>query len=188
MRIFCDLFYWAKNTFFFSENSIHALQRMYGIPARIFRGWSGQDVRLSSLSLSSEVENERFCNSLTCTGVELHFVSTCLCSVEGKRSVLMNFKLLEGRGHRLIWKIYRHFPGGAEDSHKKLRTWSFSFENRKSYLWNTVWAVSTTVYFAVCVRLNLSWVQRASLNNGQFQTPYSIRRLHILWSVLCVLT
>ena len=72
-----------------------------------------------SIYLSSEVQNERIYNSLACTVVDLHFVNTCLCNVEGKRSVLMNLKLLEGLGRRKIWEIYRHFPGGAEDSHKK---------------------------------------------------------------------
>ena len=38
MCIFCGLFYWAKNKLFFSENSIHALETVQWIPARIFRG------------------------------------------------------------------------------------------------------------------------------------------------------
>jgi len=80
----------------------------------------GREAILSlSIYLSSEVQNERIYNSLACTGVDLHFVNTCLCNAEGKHSVLMNLKLLEGLGHRQICEIYRHFPGGAEDRHKK---------------------------------------------------------------------
>jgi len=43
----------------------------------------------------------------------------------------MNLKLLQGQGHRLIWEIYRHFPGGAEDSHKKLQDVEFPVRKSK---------------------------------------------------------
>ena len=42
-----------------------------------------------------------------------------------------NLKLLEGRSHRLIWEIYRHFPGGAEDSHKQIQDVDFPVRKSK---------------------------------------------------------
>ena len=77
---------------------------------------------------------------------------------KAKRSVLMNLQLLEWRGHRVIWEIHvcRHFTGGAEGSQKKLQDVEFPFRKSKVISTENSLVVSPIIYFAICVRLNLS--------------------------------